>query len=128
MYIFIFFHFWPCFIAILMIFAYMQNSETISRAQIRERAAVLVSHGAVTIAFLSCRKLDSIPAIYVGANSARACISSGMIYYAGIQQYTSPHILTNMLMLFLSKNLTHLEKSTRNFSLSSIKSPFSAFP
>eukprot|EP01036_Dinobryon_divergens_P027092 gene27092-35807_t len=60
----------------------MQNSETISIAQIRERAAVLVSHGAVTITFLSCRQLDSIPAIYVGTNCARACLSSGIIYYA----------------------------------------------
>ena len=67
-------------------FASLQNSETISIAQIRERAAVLASHGAVIIAFLSCRQLDSIPAIYVGANCARVCISSGIIYYAGMQR------------------------------------------
>ena len=80
-----------------MIFAYMQNSETISIAQIRERAAVLVSHGAVTIAFLSCRRLDSIPAVYVGANSARTCISSGIIYYAGIL-YKPIHVVTHNML------------------------------
>ena len=67
---------------------HIQNSETISIAQIRERAAVLASYGAVTITFLSCRNLDSIPAIYVGVNCARTCFASGMIYYAGIISFT----------------------------------------
>ena len=75
------FVYWPYLIIVII---YIQNSETISIAQIRERAAVLASYGAVTITFLSCRNLDSIPAIYVGANCARTCFASGTIYYAGI--------------------------------------------
>ena len=69
---------------LIIVIIYIQNSETISIAQIRERAAVLASYGAVTITFLSCRNLDSIPAIYVGVNCARTCFASGTIYYAGI--------------------------------------------
>ena len=52
-------------------------------AQIKERLTILLTLAAFSIAFLCCRELNAIPAVYVGVNCMRANIVMTVMYYAG---------------------------------------------
>ena len=52
-------------------------------AQIKERIAILMALAVFSLSFLCCRHLDSVAAVYVGANIVRANIVLSAMYYAG---------------------------------------------
>ena len=85
-------------------------------AHIKERIAILMALAVFSLSFLCCRKLDSFPAVYVGANSVRANIVLTAMYYAGDDTMYVVHVILNYFRI-----LSHAQ-CFRNYAPSEISS------
>jgi hypothetical protein len=62
----------------------LRLQEIFSAAQLRERILILTTMIAFSMTFLICRKLDTIPEVYVSAHNIRFSILLAVLYYAGM--------------------------------------------
>ena len=62
----------------------LRLQEIFSAAQLRVRILILTTMIAFSMTFLTCRKLETIPEVYISAHNIRFSILLAVIYYAGM--------------------------------------------